>query len=191
MSRCQYYLAQTLDGYIAESDGGLEWLMRFEGEGAVEASEASPVASEGSYERFFAGVGALAMGSATYEFVLGEMSTSWPYAGTPSWVFTSRELPVPDGADVRFANGSVGPAYEEMRSAAGDRNVWVVGGGALAMQFVEEDLLDELHLTIVPVFLGAGIPTFPSRLGRRLRLVGTHAFGNGMVELRYDVLRPG
>ena len=130
------------------------------------------------------------MGSATYEFILAEASETWPYAGRPSWVFTSRELPVPSGADVRLAGGPVRPVYEQMRAAAGDGNIWIVGGGGLAMQFVEEDLLDELHLTIVPVVLGQGIPTFAGRLRRRLRLTGTRPFRNGMVELRYDLLRP-
>lgn len=183
--RCQYYLAQTLDGYLAESDGGLDWLLRFEGETEVDASEAT----DGAYDSFFADVGALAMGSATYEFVLAAELDSWPYPSTPSWVFTSRELPVPDGADVRFARGPVGPVYEQIRAAAGERNVWVVGGGDLAMQFADERLLDELHVTIVPVVLGEGLPTFPRRLTERLRLTGTRPFRNGMVELRYEFVR--
>jgi dihydrofolate reductase len=181
----QYYLAQTLDGYMAERDGGLDWLIHFEGEGEVDASQAT----EGSYDRFFEGVGALAMGSATYEFILAEEREGWPYEGTPSWVFSSRELPVREGVDVQLASGPVRPVYEEMRAAAGERNVWIVGGGDLAMQFADEDLLDELHLTIVPVVLGQGIPTFPRRLRQRLRLTGTRPFRSGMVELRYDLVR--
>jgi len=189
MGATQYYLAQSLDGYIAESDGGLDWLMGFEGESEVETEVEGPMATDGSYERFFEGVGALAMGSATYEFVLAHQRAGWPYEGTPSWVFTSRELPVPEGADVRFASGPVRPVHEEMAAAAGERNIWMMGGGDLAMQFADENLLDELHLTMVPVVLGEGIPTFPRRLRRRLRLTGTRPFGNGMVELRYDFVR--
>jgi dihydrofolate reductase len=185
MSSTQYYLAQTLDGYIAESDGGLDWLLHFEGENKGDVSEAT----DGTYDRFFAGVGALAMGSRTYEFILAEEPGRWPYEDTPSWVFTSRALPGPEGADVRFASGPVRPVHEEMRAAAGERNVWIVGGGDLAMQFAEEGLLDELHVTIVPVVLGEGIPTFPHRLRQRLRLTGTLPFRNGMVELRYDFVR--
>jgi dihydrofolate reductase len=185
VSKTQYYLAQTLDGYLAEIDGGLDWLLHFEGGGEVDASEAT----DGGYGQFFAGVGALAMGSATYEFILAHERARWPYEGMPSWVFTSRTLPVPDGADVRFASGPVRPVHEEMRTVAGERNVWIVGGGDVAMQFADEDLLDELHVTIVPVVLGEGIPTFPRRLRQRLRLTGTRAFRNGMVELRYDFVR--
>ncbi|HYN91744.1 MAG TPA: dihydrofolate reductase family protein [Thermoleophilaceae bacterium] len=183
--RCQYYLAQSLDGYLAESDGGLDWLLRFGGEDEIDAS----AATDGAYDRFFADVGALAMGSATYEFILRSEPGSWPYAGTPSWVFSSRKLPQPERAEIRFASGPVGPVHEEMRAAAGERNVWIVGGGDLAMQFADEGLLDELHLTIVPVVLGAGIPTIPRRLRQRLRLAGTRPFRNGMVELRYELVR--
>ncbi|MFN2467163.1 MAG: dihydrofolate reductase family protein [Gaiellaceae bacterium] len=195
MSSTQYYVAQTLDGYIADSDGGLDWLQRYDGESTIDASEAPgrdrdahPMATDSAYDRFFAEVGVLAMGSATYEFILAEAHERWPYEGTPSWVFSSRELPVPEGADVRFARGAVQPVHEEMSAAAGERNVWIVGGGDLAMQFADEDMLDELHLTVVPVVLGEGLPTFPRRLRRRLRLAGTRPFRNGMVELRYEVV---
>jgi len=185
VSAVQYYLAQSLDGYLAEKDGGLDWLTKFEGAGELEDAEPA----KGSYERFFEGVGALAMGSATYEFLLDEASERWPYEGTPSWVFSSRELPVPYDADIRLASGPVRPVCEEMKAAAGDRNVWIVGGGNLAMQFADEDLLDELHLTIIPVVLGDGLPTFPRRLRQRLRLAGTSAFRGGVVQLRYDFVR--
>ena len=76
-----------------------------------------------------------------------------------------------------------------MRAAAGDRNVWIVGGGNLARQFSEAELLDELLVTIVPVFLAEGIPTLPVRLRQRLKLSGVRPFRNGMVELSYDVVR--
>lgn len=191
MGATQYYLAQTLDGYIAEVDGGLEWLMGYEGDAARDAGGEGegPMVAGGAYERFFADVGALAMGSATYEFVLAHSSGGWPYEGTPTWVFTSRSLPAPDGADVRFASGPVGPTHEQMAMAARGANVWLVGGGDLAMQFVDADLLDEVHVTIVPVVLGAGIPAFSRRVPRQLRLAGTRAFENGMVELLYEVSR--
>lgn len=183
--RTQYYVAQTLDGFIAESDGGLEWLLRYGGEGEVDVSKAT----EGEYDKFFAGVGALAMGSATYEFILAEEHERWPYEGMPSWVFSSRRLPVPAGADVRFASGPVRPVHEQLAAAAGKRNVWIVGGGELAMQFVDEGLMDELLVTMVPVVLGQGIPTLPRRLRQGLRLTRTRAFRNGMVELVYEFVR--
>jgi len=181
----QYYVAQSLDGYIAEADGTLDWLLSYDGDAGDDVSQAT----EGEYGRFFAQVGAVAMGSATYEFILAE-GGGWPYQGIPSWVFSSRELAVPEGADVRFADGPVAPVHEEMSAEAGERNVWVVGGGNLASQFATEGLLDELIVTVVPVWLGDGMPTFAKRLqDKPLRLTGTRPFKNGMTELRYEVVR--
>jgi len=181
--RTQYYVAQSLDGYIAESDGGLDWLLNYDGEAGSDASQAT----DGEYDHFFAQVGAIVMGSGTYEFILAEEDDRWPYAGTPCWVFSSRELPVPDGGGVRFARGPVAPVHEQLRAAAGERNVWIVGGGGLASDFADAGLLDELLLTVVPVVLGDGLPTFERSPGRRLHLSGVRPFSNGMTELCYDV----
>ena len=76
-----------------------------------------------------------------------------------------------------------------MRAAAGERNVWIAGGGDLASQFADEGLLDELHVTIVPVVLGDGIPTFARRLPGELQLLDQVAFANGMVHVRYALSR--
>ncbi len=185
MGVIQYYVAQSLDGYIAESDGGLDWLLGYEGP-ITDASEAT----EGTYDEFFAQVGAAAMGSATYEFILAEANEGWPYEGRPCWVFTTRDLPVARGADVRFVNGPVGSVGERMKASAGERNLWLIGGGDLASQFADEGLLDQLLVTVVPVVLGAGLPTFARRLeGKGLRLTRTRAFANGMTELAYDFVR--
>ncbi|MBN1529510.1 MAG: dihydrofolate reductase [Thermoleophilaceae bacterium] len=179
MAATRYYLAQSLDGYLAEVDGGIDWLEDYEGE----AELAGPDLIDGSYDEFIAGIGALAMGSATYEFVLGV--GRWPYAGLPTWVFTSRRLPTMQGADIRFANGPVAPHHAHMTAAAGDRDVWLVGGGDLAWQFAADGLIDELILTVVPVVLGSGLPTFAGRLTDPLVLTGVRPFRSGMVELRY------
>ena len=186
MGVTQYYVAQSLDGFIAESDGGLDWLLTYDGDAGPDVSQAT----EGTYDEFFAQVGAVSMGSATYEFILAEQTGGWPYEGKPCWVFTSRDLPVPRGADVRFANGPVRAVLDQMKDSAGESNLWVVGGGDLASQFAGEGLLDQLLVTVVPVVLGAGLPTFARRLeGKQLRLTHTRAFANGMTELAYDFVR--
>ena len=185
MGTTQYYCAASLDGFIAESDDTLGWLLGYEGTYAGE--EAEPI--KGAYERWYEGVGALVMGSATYEFVLAEID-EWPYPNEPSWVLSSRQLPRPEGADVRIVEARVPDLYDEMKAAAGERNLWVVGGGNVASQFADEGLLDEVLLTVVPVVLGEGKPLFDRRLpGAPLKLTGTRAFDSGMVELRYAVQR--
>jgi dihydrofolate reductase len=189
-SRTQYYCAATLDGYIAEADDTIDWLTGYRG--SYKGPEAESGKARAGYEGFYEGVGALVMGSTTYAFVLNE-GGEWPYKGKPSWVLTSRELPLPsaDDVDVRFADTHVPELYEEMMSAAGERHLWIVGGGNVASQFADAGLLDDLIVTVVPVVLGEGKPLFDRRLpGGAMQLAGTRVFDTGMVELRYEVKRP-
>lgn len=194
MSKTQYYCAASLDGYIAESDDTLAWLFNYKGRYQGDGVEPGPMSEGGSYERFYEGVGALISGAITYEFVLGHLAegSEWPYGGKPYWVLSSRDLPVPEGegVDVRIENAKVTDLRDQMISAAGDRNLWVVGGGNVASQFADAGLLDEVLVTVVPVVLGAGKPLFDNRLpGGPMELLGTRVFDTGMVELRYRVRR--
>jgi dihydrofolate reductase len=160
----QYYTATTLDGFIADSDNSLDWLF------TRDQDHDGPL----NYKEFIAGVGALAMGATTYEWILDhELSDKdpsewkWPYE-IPCWVFTHRQLPVVPNAQVEFTSGDVAPVHEQMVAAAGGRNLWIVGGGDLAGQFADAGLLDELVVYVAPVTLGAGAPLLPRRLELRL-----------------------
>ena len=182
--KTQYYTATSLDGFIADADNALDWLLQF---GDPE---------QGSYPAFIAEVGGLAMGSTTYEWVLehhvfadAEAPKPWPYE-QPSWVFSSRALERVDGADIRFVRGDVRPVHRDMAEAAGGRNIWIVGGGELAGQFLDHGLLDELIVQVAPVTLGGGAPLLPRRIAEPpLRLISANPFGDGFVELRYAVVR--
>jgi dihydrofolate reductase len=180
--KTQYYTATSLDGFIATEDDSLEWLFPL---GDV---------NETSYPQFIAGVGALAMGSATYEWMLRhadrvttETGLPWPYT-QPTWVFSSRPLRLLKGADLRIVRGDVRPVHAEMRQAAGGKNIWIVGGGDLAGQFYDAGLLNEIIVQIGSVTLGRGKQLFPRRLtSPPLRLVSTRQVGSGFAELRYEV----
>jgi len=193
VSNVQYYCAASLDGFIAEADDTLEWLTGYEGSYA--GGEGDALGAGGSYERFYAEVGALVSGSVSYEFVLGNLGSGedWPYPGKPWWVLSSRELPVPEGenVDVRVTGAGIPELHAEMLAAAGDGNIWIVGGGNVASQFAAAGLIDEVLVTVVPVVLGSGKPLFDERLpSGPLQLTGTTPFGSGMVELRYEVPGP-
>jgi dihydrofolate reductase len=191
--RTQYYCAATLDGFIADSDDGIEWLTGYEGSIEGEGLEPGPMSEGGSYSRFYDGVGALVSGSATYEFVLEHTGGApWPYAGKPYWVLSSRDLALPEdpAADVRVVEAEPADLHAEMLAAAGGRNLWVVGGGGVASDLADAGLLDEVLLTVVPVVIGEGKPLFGRPLSvPPMELQGTQVFGNGMVELRYTVPR--
>jgi dihydrofolate reductase len=180
--KSQYYTASSLDGYIADPENGLEWLFQFSD---------SPT---DDYPAFIAQVGAIAMGASTYEWLLrhqihpekGE-AKPWPYT-QPSWVFTTRTLPPVAGADIRFVKGDVRPVHRAMAEAAGDRNVWIVGGGELAGQFHDHGLLDEIIVTFASVTLGAGAPLLPRRIATPpLRLVNVRTWGTAFAQLTYEV----
>ena len=180
--RTQYYTAASLDGFLATPDDSLEWLFPL---GDI---------NDTSYPTFIRDVGALAMGSATYEWMLRhvvkpDFSGEWPYT-QPVWVFSSRTLPGVPGADVRFVRGDVRPVHTEMREAAMGRNVWLVGGGELVGQFHDAGLLDEIIVQVGSVTLGAGKPLLPRKIvSPSLRLVSAARVGEGFAELRYEVPR--
>lgn len=180
--RTQYYTAASLDGFLATEDDSLDWLFPL---GDV---------NDTSYPQFIQQVGALAMGSSTYQWLLRHVvrpdaapAGAWPYR-QPTWVFSSREQPGIAGADIRFVRGDVRPVFEQMRAAANGLNLWLVGGGDLVGQFHDAGLLDEIIVQIGSVTLGSGKPLLPRRItSPALRLVSVQRFGDGLAELRYAV----
>lgn len=183
--KTQYYTAATLDGFIADANHSLDWLFQF---GMQETPD---------LPAFMAEVGALAMGSSTYEWILRYLldpqapsPQPWPYR-QPAWVFTTRELPPVAGAEIRFVRGDVAPVHRDMVAAAAGRNIWLVGGGDLVGQFHDRGLLDEVIVTIAPVTLGAGQPLLPRAIvSPPLTLTATQVYGP-FVQLRYAVDRRG
>ncbi len=186
MTKTQYYTATSIDGFIADENNSLDWL--FEQDPGDDNHD--------RFRTFMAAVGAIVMGATTYEWVLDHEHVrnepakwrEW-YGDTPAWVFGHRDLPSIPGADVRFVAGDVRPVHEAMTEAAGDANIWLVGGGDLVGQFADHGLLDEIILGVAPVMLGAGAPLLPRRLSG-LRLEGARPSGT-MIELRYTVAAEG
>ncbi len=182
MTLTQYYTATTLDGFIADPDNSLDWLLsrRQEENGFL------------NYGTFIADVGAIAMGSTTYEWILDHEFSGkeiadwkWPY-DVPGWVFTNRQLAVVPGSNIEFVRGDVAPVHEKLVAAARGRNVWIVGGGDLVGQFADVGLLDEVIVSIAPVVLGAGAPLLPRRIELQLEELGR----NGEFACaRYTVVR--
>jgi dihydrofolate reductase len=180
MGNVIYYLAMSLDGKIADPEGGVEWLEGFQ-----------PPEAYG-YAAFYEGLGAMVMGAGTYEWFLNA-AVDWPYQGLEAVVMTGREWPQPPGGRVRFASAAPGEVVGSLKAAhAGD--IWLVGGARLAAAFAEQDLIDEYAITIIPVVLGAGIPLLGPRPGlshlQSLALVEHRVYPDGVLHLRYAVHRP-
>ena len=181
MSRIVYDTATSVNGYIADEDNSLAWLFAVPHDDATMARLAPPDSP------------VIVMGSSTYEWLLKQEALlrhpeKWQrfYPGKAVFVFTTRELPVPVGAEVTFLSGPVADHLECLR-AGGD--IWVIGGGDLAGQFLDADALDEIRLSIAPAFLTGGAALLPRNLCcDRVQLVTAEAFG-AFARLVYRVIR--
>ena len=147
-----YYTASSVDGFIADPDNSLSWLM---------TRDIDPEGPQ-HYETFIKTVGALCMGATTYQWILDNDPDNWSY-DVPCWVFTHRQFPETEH-DIRFTTGPIAEVHAAMVEAAGGRDVWVVGGGDLVGQFHDEGLLDEVWVQYAPVALGSGAPLLPRRV---------------------------
>jgi dihydrofolate reductase len=185
-----YYVAASLDGFIATPDGGIGWLAPFEATG-----------EDYGYAAFYASIDALLLGSRTYEQALG--FDPWPYPGKPCWVFSRRpqNRARPEVVVTAQSPGAVASDLD----ARGIRRAWLVGGGQLAGAFRAEGLIGEYILAVIPVILGAGIPLFgapapdlpvlpeASQLSmpvEALNLIEHKVYSNGVVQLRYVPAAP-
>jgi dihydrofolate reductase len=177
MTSTTYLTATTLDGFIATEDNDLGWLFQLEGEDP-----------HNPYDEFIDNVGTLAMGATTYEWIRLNQPGEWAYADRPTWVFTHRDLPRIEGADLRFTSEDVGEVHRQMLEAAGGRDVWLVGGGDLVGQFLDRDLLDEIWVSIAPLVLGAGAPLLPRHRTTPMRILEVrHASTSPFVHVHYSV----
>lgn len=170
------YIATSLDGYVADAEGGVEWLENLED--TYDAGEPG-----GSFEAFFDGVDCLVLGATTYEQVRG--FGEWPYGDRRAVVTTSRELPRAT-EHIELYDGPLADLVGELTET--HDTIWLVGGATLARSALAADLLDEVRLSVVPRLLGDGISLFgESGIDRRLHLTDETAYEDGIVELRYDV----
>ncbi|MDQ7992632.1 MAG: dihydrofolate reductase family protein [Propionicimonas sp.] len=170
MGTIYFDTATSLNGWIADEGNSLEWLFAID---------------EPDDELMPHGAAVMVEGSTTYEWVLRHSDIlrhpeRWQefHGSTPTFVFTTRRLPVPEGADIRFVSGPVASVLPAIREAAGDGDIWVVGGGDLAGQFLDAGALDELRLSVAPVALTGGAPLLPRRIGSdRLHLESASGVG--------------
>lgn len=147
-----YYTASSLDGYIVDDNDSLDWLL----------SRTIDGAGPFGYDDFITSIGALAMGSATYEWLVRNQPGEWMYE-QPSWVLTHRPQIIVDGHPVRTFDGDVTDLHAALVAAAAGKDVWVMGGGDVAAQFVAAGLIDEVIVSYAPCTLGAGSRVLPIR----------------------------
>lgn len=167
------YVATSIDGFIADPDGEVAWLERFNVEG-----------EDHGYAEFLSEVDSVIMGATTYEQDLSR--GGWPYGARPTWVFTHRSLPTPRGATVRYVDGPVSNHIADIRRTS-EGAAYLVGGAQLVEQFMEAGAIDQLRLFVVPLILGNGLRLFETSEPTSAELLGTRSYPTGLVELRYGL----
>lgn len=175
------HMVSSLDGKIASKDNSISW---FEASSSYEKGVAGQDPTE-----FLKSIDCYVMGSHTYEMALTlAASYGWAYGDKPTIVVTSRNLPN-SRSNVEFYTGELRRLLED-RLRPTYKNVWMVGGASLAMDFLNLNLIDDIRLTILPIILGDGLSFFSRPLSEQLlRLKDVTAYKNGMVELWYEVPR--
>jgi dihydrofolate reductase len=186
MTKVVFHTATTINGFLADEGDSLQWLFDVPTDGL----------EDGDLTRFMPGVGAIVMGSTTYNWVvdfedLMQHPEKWQpfYGDRPTWVFSGRERRQVPGANLRFVSGDVTAAWPEILDSANGGDVWVMGGGELVGQFIDAGLLDEMRLSVAPATLTSGRPLLPRNLGtNELTLTAARQVG-AFAELIYEVRR--
>ncbi len=169
-------IATSADGYVARRDGNLDWL----------TERKAPRGFYGLPE-FERSVGAKILGRKTFDRSL-ELGAHFG-ADCVHYVFSRHSPPaaVPEG--VCFVSESIRTFAERLRTQSG-KNVWMMGGGEIIGSFLDEDAIDEFIITVVPKFIGEGIPLIaPRNRDVPLRLLCVERFPDGVVQLHYEVPR--
>ena len=194
MTQIILYIAASLDGFIADAAGGVDWL---------------PPGDDGDdkrrYADFYAAVAALIMGRRTYDQV--RQFGDWPYPGKPVYVFTARPPDAAPPPGVRFIQTDAAAFARTVAPQHAAGPLWLVGGADLANQFRSAGLIDEYRVFVIPIILGQGISLFGGGVGNAdsdaqgndagnaaptpLRLVETQTYSDGIVMLRYRPAETG
>jgi dihydrofolate reductase len=145
-----YYTASSIDGFIVDDHGSLDWLI----------SRNIAVDGPFGYRTFIDSIGAMVMGATTYEWLVTNDPDDWEYK-QPTWVLTHRPEIIRDGDPVRAFSGDVSELHPKLVQAAGYQDIWVMGGGEAAAQFAQAGLIDELIISYAPCTLGTGGRVMP------------------------------
>lgn len=168
--RVHLYVGISLDGYIAAPDGGVAWLDPYQD-------------ARAGFTPFIKTIGSTVMGRATYDWAVRQGHADF---GMPAYVVTHRPFAPPSPSVIPYT-GDLRDLVRHMRERH-PKDIWLLGGGSVTKAFAEADLIDIWSVAFVPTLLGAGLPMFPPRTfaESRLKLVKTHTYPSGVVELRYE-----
>ncbi|MDP4551295.1 dihydrofolate reductase family protein [Alkalihalobacillus macyae] len=166
------YIATSVDGYIATENDSLDWLFRSEPEG------------DAGYGEFYDTVDTVIMGRRTYDWVMEQVEGKYPYEDKESYIYTSRLEK--NASDITFTNEKPSTLIDRIKKVDGG-TIWLVGGGALINEFLQNNLIDEFIISIAPALIGKGIPLFKnSEMEHNLELTDVRRYGQ-FAQLHYSI----
>lgn len=174
MRKTVLYIAMSLDGYIADRNGGVGWM----------GGQDQDVENEDTYTEFVKDVDTIIMGWTTYEQVTTQLSPSeWVYQDFTSYVVTHRQMHSTE--KIRFVHEDPVRLVAGLKEESG-KYIWICGGASIVQQLMQAGLIDRLYISVIPTVLGGGIRLFGAQDEElKLKLIGTKSY-NGIVELVYE-----
>jgi dihydrofolate reductase len=169
------YIAMSLDGYIAGLDDSLDFLSTVEKEG-----------EDYGYMDFVKTIDTVILGRKTYDKVLS-MGIGFPHSDKDTYIITRTERP-PVGK-VRFYTGNLKKLITELKIQEG-KNIYCDGGAEVVFMLLQDKLIDEIYISIIPIVLGEGIRLFKNGFSeQKLRHISTKNFDTGLVQLHYEFIQ--
>lgn len=174
MKKVKLYIATSLDGFIARKDGSIDWLEALP----------NPNKIDYGYMDFYETIDTVIMGRKTYDHILG-FDVPWPYEKCTTYLATRESDYQPPTPQTKVIQGETGAATRSIMQEGG-KDIWLVGGGQLVAFFLNEGLIDEMMLFIIPTIIGEGIPLFPSPVKESsFQLKSTEHYETGAALLHY------
>lgn len=175
MRKTILFIAMSLDGYIADKDGKVDWL----------AGESQNHNDMQSYEQFIKGIDTVVMGWNTYHQLTTELSPDvWMYETLMSYVITHHQKE--DTHNIQFIHQDFYDFMQTLKHQDG-KDIWICGGASIVQQCLENHLIDRLHISMIPTLLGDGIRLFQGHESEiKLKLIGTLSY-NGITDLIYEL----
>ena len=174
MRKVILFIAMSLDGYIADQNGGVDWL-----QGQDSNQETKDI-----YTEFIQNIDTVIMGWNTYYQIVTELSPDqWIYSSLQSYVITHNQKESTE--NIQFVLQDPSDLIRELKQKEG-KDIWICGGAQIIQSLMQNQMIDEYHISIIPTLLGSGIRLFDSLKGQtKLKLVRSQVY-NGIAELVYE-----
>jgi dihydrofolate reductase len=175
MSKVILFAACSIDGFIARPDGNLDWLDAIP----------NPDNIDYGYTELLVNTSSIIMGRKTYIDLLS-FGIEWPYTGIKTFVVSSNPSLKTDTPDTETLTGDIASAVKKIRSNQ-EKDIWLAGGGQIVTYFLDNELIDRMIISIIPIILGNGIQLFPNKPKEtNWILVESKAYSTGVAILTYD-----